>query len=368
MRSGNRFTVLFSIALFLFAVAAVPLQAQSHQPIVINNVHHDVSPPLSQLAGSGPVPPQPQEAREVRPTLPLSGSDKPSGMDQALQQLQLPMVSTTSGLNFAGVGANGYIPPDTNGSAGATQYVQMTNVQYAVFDKNSGAILLGPSLINTIWSGFTGACSSGNGGDPVVLYDKAAQRWVISQIASNDTSWCMALSQTSDATGSYYRYEFDYGTNLPDYPKLGVWSDGYYWSSNTFQNGSTFIGAKVCSFNRASMLSGGNASAVCFQGNTSVGSVLPADIDGATPPPAGEPAFFLDLYSTSSLGLYKFHADFVTPANSTFAGPTIIPVSAFTLACGGGTCIPQSGTTQQLDSLGDRVMFRLAPEAYSGRE
>jgi hypothetical protein len=211
-------------------------------------------------------------------------------------------------------------------------------------------------------------CSTGNGGDVNVLFDQAAGRWVVAQLGPGFTSFCIAVSTTDDATGSYARNEFDFGSNVPDYPKLGVWPDAYYWTSNTFQNGATFIGAMPCAYDRASMLSGGPANAICFQESANVASLLPANLDGSTPPPAGEPNPYLELLDTSDLGLFKFHVDFTNPANSTFTGPTTIPVATYSEACGGGTCIPQAGTTQQLDSLGDRLMFRNAYRNLNGTE
>src|SRR5947209_4766880 len=116
------------------------------------------------------------------------------------------------------------------------------------------------------------------------------------------------------------------------------------------------------------MLSGGPANAICMQQNPSVDSLLPADLDGTTPPPAGEPNFYLQMVAPSNLNLFKFHVDFTTPSNSTFTGPTAIPVASFSEACGRGTCIPQPGTTQQLDSLSDRLMFRLAYRNFGDHE
>ena len=363
--------VNISVLVWLLALAAaVPGSAQSKsKPVVIRPTAHDVSPPLRdmvvpylnlEIAGE-------HEIENPRPPL-IRGSELPLAEDKALQKEVLPLVNTVPGLNFDGVGANGYAPPDTNGSVGATQFVQITNVEFAVYDKTSGSILLGPTLIDSVWSGFSGDCASGNGGDPEAVWDKQAQRWVMTQINPNYNAWCMAVSTSSDATGSYNRYEFSYGSNLPDYPKLGVWPDAYYWSSNTFQGGANFIGAQVCAFDRTSMLSGGAANAICFQNDASVASLLPSDLDGTIAPPAGEPDFFIELLDTSDLGLFQFHVDFTTPSNSTFTGPVSIPVDAFSLACNGGTCIPQPGTTQQLDSLGDRVMFRLAYRNFSDHE
>ena len=120
----------------------------------------------------------------------------------------------------------------------------------------------------------------------------------------------MAVSTTSDATGTYNRYAFSYGnTQFNDYPKLGVWPDGYYVSYNIFNNGQTFAGSKVCAFDRATMLAGTAATQQCFQLSTSYGGLLPSDLDGTTAPPAGSPNFFMN-FGSNSLNLWKFHVDF----------------------------------------------------------
>jgi hypothetical protein len=273
-------------------------------------------------------------------------------------------VGTTAGLNFDGIGQGVFgfsvtsAPPDTNGAVGATQFVQWVNTSFAVFDKNTGALVFGPAAGNTIWRGFGGACETSNDGDPIAQYDKAAGRWVLTQaVFTAPFMVCLAVSTTSDATGTYNRYAFPM-SNFPDYPKLGVWPDAYYMSFNMF-SGNRFVGAQGCAFDRSRMLTGTAATMQCFQQSPTVASLLPSDLDGTTPPPAGSPNFFLN-FGSNSLNLFKFHVDFTTPGNSTFTGPTNIPVAAFSPACGGGACIPQLGTGQQLDSLGDRLMYRLA--------
>ena len=291
-------------------------------------------------------------------------------LNTAVQTSTGPLIATTSGLNFAGVGNGDYrfapnsAPPDTNGAVGATQYVQWVNESFAVFDKTTGAIVTGfPKSGNTLWAGFGGGCEINNDGDPIVQYDKAANRWILTQFSVTTTPYlqCVAVSTTSDATGTYYRYAFSYGTTqFPDYPKLGVWPDAYYISYNIFNNGSTFGGAKVCAFDRAMMLIGKPATQECFQLSTSFGGLLPSDLDGSIAPPAGEPNFFMN-FGSNSLNLWKFHVDFATPPNATFSGPTNIPVATFTAACNGdGGCITQPNTSQKLDSLADRLMYRLA--------
>jgi hypothetical protein len=336
---------------------------------------HDVSPPLRDLAAqnarSG------LENKREKP-LRLLGTHSAGGTDTALQLSAGPLISVTSGLNFAGVGDGDYgfvpnaAPPDTNGAVGATQYVQWVNESFAVFDKTTGNIAAGfPEAGNTLWTGFGGNCETRNDGDPIAEYDKAANRWVLTQFSvpsGGPYEQCVAVSTTSDATGTYNRYSFNYGNvQFIDYPKIGVWPDAYYITYNIFNNGTTFAGAKLCAFDRTSMLAGAAATQQCFQLSSSFGGVLPSDLDGATAPPAGSPNFLFN-FGSNSLNEWKFHVDFANAANTTLVGPLNIPVAAFTEACGGGACIPQSGTHNKLDSLADRLMYRLAYRNRSGTE
>ena len=351
--------------------SCLPGFAQSRMT-VRRDVHRDVSAPLREMILHAPAPSlQKHEAEPVR-RIPL-----PPGLTQlqedSVQQRTVVPFTPVVGTSFEGLGAGQYgftvnsAPPDTNGTVGATQYVQWVNSSFAIFNKSTGALIAGPTAGNTLWSGFGGGCQTNNDGDPVVLYDKAAQRWVFSQFSVTTTPYlqCIAVSTTSDATGTFNRYSFQY-SNFDDYPKMGVWSDGYYETFNMF-NGNTFVGADACAYNRTAMLAGSAATQVCFQQGSSVGGLLPSDIDGTTAPPAGSPNYML-YFGTNNLNLFKFHVDFTTPSNSTFTGPTVIPVAAFSPLCGGGTCVPQSGTTQQLDSLADRLMYRLAYRNFGTHE
>ncbi len=300
--------------------------------------------------------------------------------DPVVQAQVTAGAAVTSGLGFDGIGVGlvgtdgkkfspQYAPPDTTGAVGASQYVQWVNVNLAVFDKGSGQLLYGPVPGNTLFQPLGGACATSNDGDLIVQYDKAAGRWVLSQFAVPGGSagyWqCVAVSQTSDATGAYNLYAFQY-PQFNDYPKMGVWSDGYYVTFNMFT--STFQGPRVCAYDRAAMIAGHPATQQCFQLSSSYGSMLPADIDGATAPPAGSPNYLVSRRSGSSLGMWKFHVDWNNAANSTLTGPATIAVAAYNAACGGGTCVPQPGTSQKLDSLADRLMFRLAYRNIGGVE
>ena len=353
------------------------LQQSSNGNVEVQgDAHHDSSKPLRD------VPPindtgKPKHTHEHELEIPRPAVSGPAS-DPALQQdAPTPSVATSSGVNVLGVG-NGVptysvdsVPPDPNGAVGATQYVQWVNESFAVFDKATGARTYGPAAGNTLWSGFGGACQTDNDGDPIVAYDKAANRWVMSQIAVTGGPpffECVAVSQTSDATGAYYRYAFQF-QNFNDYPKLGVWPDAYYLSINSFQ-GNKFVGATACALDRSKMLVGAAATKQCFQEPTSVDSLLPADLDGSTPPPVGSPGYFVDLdFNTlNTLRLWRFHVDFATPANSTFTGPVTLSVAPFSPACGGGACMAQPGTTTKLDSLGDRLMHRLAYRNFGDHE
>jgi Abnormal spindle-like microcephaly-assoc'd, ASPM-SPD-2-Hydin len=303
---------------------------------------------------------------KILPTGPPSNGPEYAAPDVALQQSSLPPVAANLGLHIDGLGQGQYgflldfSPPDTNGAVGATQYVQWVNAQFAVFDKVAGALVSGPTDGDALWTGFGGGCETNNDGDPIVQYDKMANRWIFTQfsIVTLPYTECVAVSTTSDATGTYNRYAFSFGDNdLPDYPKLGVWPDAYYMSFNLFVNG-TFIGADACALDRNAMLAGNNATIICFPQNSSVASLLPSDMDGTIAPAAGEPAFFMN-FGNNVIQLWTLHVDFTTPTNSTFTGPTVLPVASFTKRCF-RSCVVQPGTTQRLDALGDRPMYRLA--------
>ena len=358
---------IVSFTLLLGATAAAQNQST---PVMRWNVKHDVSAPLSEMIKNAPKATatvlSKHEAEPVR-RIPLPpGMSGSAAVQDLVRQQTVAAATPPASLNFEGLGNAQYgftvnsAPPDTNGAVGATQYFQLVNSSFAVFNKTTGALVAGPTATNTLWSGFGGGCQTNNDGDGIALYDKMANRWVISQFSVSTTPYlqCVAVSTTSDATGTYNRYSFQY-SNFDDYPKMGVWPDGYYVTFNMFNSSNAFIGADSCAYNRTAMLAGTAAAQVCFQQGSAVGGLLPSDFDGLTAPPAGSPNYQI-YYGTNSLQLYKFHVDFNTTTNSTYTGPTNIPVSAFSPLCGGGTCVVQPTGGNQLDSLADRLMFRLA--------
>lgn len=347
----------------------------SEQVQVIRETNHGVSVPVREM------PYEPLAGPTMRPWLvgPSVNAPATEVPDGAVQESAAPMVRSTPGLSFLGVGngfsgPNGnfvvqYAPPDTNAAVGATQIVETVNISYAVFDKATGTPTAGPISINNLWTGVDSSCSSPtNLSDPVVLYDQLAGRWVVEIITvSSPYKYCYAVSTTSDATGSYHAYAFQDPVGLPDYTKVGIWPDAYYHSARMFQSGATYKGPKACAVDRAAMIAGSAATMQCFQiNNTAVDGMLPSCLDGTRLPPAGSPNYFLLLGSSTTLQMWKFHVDFTTPANSTFTGPTNITVASYTEAGSFGGFVPQLGTSQKLDGLGFTLMHRLAYRNFPG--
>ncbi|MGH6794547.1 MAG: hypothetical protein ACREDH_04960 [Methylocella sp.] len=345
---------------------------------------HDVSPPLRDIKPAPPVPGPPRVMQRLWARPPKI---TPAQRDPALQTFVGGPVSATAAFAFDGIcnasrtcdgnsqeSASGFlaVPPDTNGAVGKTQFVQWVNYAFAVFNKTSGAMVYGPAAGNTLWTGFGGPCETNNSGDPIAQYDKAAGRWVLTQpVFTKPFTICFAVSTSSDYTGQFYRYAFSPTTYFPDYPKLGIWPDGYYMSIDLYTGlgfGGKFQGVMVCAFERLAMLAGGAANAICPPPlPPDFAHLLPSDLDGNTLPPAGSPNYFLN-FGTNSLNLWKFHVVDFAAGTWTLTGPTNIPVAKFTEACGGGICIPQAETNRLLDSLGDRPMYRLAYRNFGDHE
>ena len=373
-------------AFLMLVCLALPSFAQHSKvvtkgPIVINEFKHDTGPLLREIAPLLPEFSMPSE-REIEngenPNHPFRNNKfRPDPVLQTAENspgLQTPNFSLEfEGLGFGDTFFCNCMPPDNDGAPGTTQYVQWINLFYAVYDK-AGNRVLGPLRGNAFWSGFGGSCQTDNSGDPIVRFDAMAQRWVVSQFAINSAGndfECVAVSTTADATGSYNRYAFPFAA-FPDYPKMGVWPDGYYFTFNNFNlSGTAFIGANACAADRSKMLTGASAQMICFQGNSNQWSYLPSDLDGATLPAAGTPNFVMELDPSGSanIDMFKFHVDFVTPSNSTFTGPTLIPVAAFTPLCNAqsrGRCVKQpTAGSDLLESLGDRLMYRLVYRNFS---
>ncbi|MBU2651322.1 MAG: T9SS type A sorting domain-containing protein [Bacteroidetes bacterium] len=291
-----------------------------------------------------------------------------------VQQTEMGSRNVTGPLqNFAGVGRiTALTPPDTDGDVGPDHYFQMVNVSFAIWDKQ-GNLLYGPVDNSTLWDGFVGPWTGTNDGDPVVIYDELEDRWVATQFAintNNGTYWeLIAVSETPDPTGAYYRYAFQYSL-FNDYPKFSNWPDAYYATYNMFAGG--YAGATIVAFEKDSMLVGSpNARMVEFGPYTAQYGTNTADFDGTALPPAGSPQWVVNLnkYNTQSLEVYKFTVDWSNPASSTFQSWDNLPVTAFSFFDPNvRPQLPQPNSSQLLDPLSKYSMYPLKYRNFGTHE
>jgi hypothetical protein len=291
---------------------------------------------------------------------PFAATALPYGPDMLYQKTMGSLNRTSvQSANFAGQ-ASPYYPPDCNGTAGPNHYMQVINTVYAIYTKN-GTKVAGPTAVNTLFGSVPGA--NYNDGDPVILYDEQADRWLVTEISiSGSTNYLLlAVSSTNDPTGTWHRYSFQVAV-MPDYAKVSVWRDGYYMGDNN--GGSTDIYV----FQRDSILVGGTAQKVGFHN-----SWRPASVDGfmCVPPidndgqfaPAGSPGLYIafndDAFGggTDQLWIYELSVDWNIPANSTFIRSQQLNVQPFSSNFGNNWYnIPQLGTTQKLDGIPQVIM------------
>jgi hypothetical protein len=334
-----------------------------------------VSQPLSQLPIDMSVFAN-QEMPEPRP-VPLRSHAifGPWQEDPVLQKEALPFVSATPGVDFDGLSATNFAPSDSNMAVGPNHIVETVNVQLAVYSK-SGTLLSGPTNITTFFGPLGGNCAAG-ATDPIVLYDRQADRWLISDVGYTGTApfmECVGVSKTNDPTGAYTLYSYSFGTSLNDYDKLSTWataSNSAYLATYNIFAPSGFAGADLCGLDRTKMLAGNPAAAqLCQMTPNTEGGYLPSDMDGPTPPVDGTPGLFLTWQNNNpgQLFLRKLTLNFGS-GTATLSAATTINVANDNLACGnGGTCVPQLGTSQTLDTLGDRLMYRFAIRHFADHD
>ncbi len=386
------------------AAAAAPTAQTPHW---ISDAAHDTSPRISTLAHAN-VPTtraegeQEERAEEIE-DVPGNGFAGDPAAQTALPPATIGAtranfegLSNQDNFNFYGGRVN---PPDTIGDVGRSQYVEMTNLMIGIFSKATGQRLTDPIPIGAVWDGFPIDDCTDPSGDPVVLYDQLANRWILTQFTTrglDDPTLpfynCVAVSKTADATGQYYRYAFTTGFNFPDYPKYGVWKDTYTLTTREF--GPTVeYGIGVYGLEKNKMLNGQPARAVSYfiDGNNPallplVGDgLLPADVDGTTRP-ANDAAIPLvgtqdddwEYGATSdAVNIWNFKVKWNSKATSSLNLAAQLATQPFdtNFPCAPDSrdCLPQPGITnpaQYLDSLASRQRptWRLAYRNFGGYE
>jgi hypothetical protein len=376
--------ILCTVSLTPLTVQAQSEKALEHRAEISYPIKFDkTTKPLREMFETGEKPEPARGGRDFEPGKPDRVSNNNTPFTDSLADRSVGSPSALAEIKAATNGtpvdpAARVAPPDTTGDVGPNHYVQWVNLRYAIYtltrdgSNNITAFNLVPGFPkqgNVVWQGFGGRCQTDNDGDPIVQYDQLANRWILTQFAVSATPYtqCVAVSTSPDPTGTYFRYAFSYNRSFNDYPKMGVWPDAYYITYNMFRNGSSFQGNTVCAFERAQMLVGGAARQACVSTSTAHHSLEPADLEGTTLPPAGSPNFLMSMTSTA-INFWRFTVNWGA-GTGTLTGPTAVAgVAAFSRACGGGTCIPQPGTTNRLDSLADRLMYRLSYRNLGTRE
>ena len=376
------FASLTTLVLCTLLLPAVVF-GQGNRSEVIRPDHSDRSArPIREMFDHPGRPGPARGGRDFEPGRPHPvGNSNPGGVDPLVERNNASFSSyaqpraATDGVSVD-PGAR-VSPPDTTGDIGPNHYVQWVNLRYAVYNVLRDPVtnqISGFSTVpgfpkngNVIWQGFGGPCESMNDGDPIVQYDQLADRWVLTQFAVSATPYtqCVAVSTSPDPTGTYFRYSYSFNRDFNDFPKMSVWPDGYYITYNMFKSGRSFAGTNVCAFERDKMLTGQPARQICVR-TTAGASLLPADLEGTTLPPAGSANPLLSI-GTSSLSAWRYKVNWAA-GTATLTGPTAVAGVSFSRACGGGACIPQQGTSQLLDSLGDRLNYRLSYRNLVTRE
>ena len=368
--------IIATLLTILMVIAVQTAKAQNsktvHPSLIGTGVFLGETPPLRDLPAMSPAEFKAYEtARAKRKELneelekrsyPYAKTAFPKGPDPLWQKTMGPKsaMSNSPIQNFAGQASSSY-PPDCNGAVGPNHFMQTVNVTYSIYNK-TGTLLAGPTAMNTLFSGVTGATY--NDGDPVVLYDEQAQRFLAVEFSlsgSNDYM-LVAVSSTSDPTGTWYKYSFDVA-DTPDYPKFGIWQDGYYMGVNNSSGNDTYV------FQRSVMLTGGVSPQMIGFDNanrpTSIDGFMcvpPVDNDG-TFAPAGSPAIFIAFNDdaigggSDQLWIYELSTNWTTPASSTFTRTQQLAVGSFDSNFGTDWYnITQPGTTMQLDAIPQVIM------------
>lgn len=294
---------------------------------------------------------------------------------------------------------------DHNGAVGTKQYMEWVNSYYQAYNKTTFApVWASPQEGDQPWRDTNMSnCYGSGGGEGFVTFDRPASRWVLAKRASpanNEYYYCIAVSNIDDLSSSslaWYTYEFNItawlGVNssgnvyYPDWPKFGTWSDAYYatFDLEDPNNGYQEIGVVACAFDRTNMIVNGTArTQQCFSNPNPIPlhgalylshSMIPADIDGTTPPPKGQHEYLVSIQNppkdgktttSTSINLWNLHVNWTTPTSSTFSKGKFT-VTSYEPGCYDVTnpvdtfCVTEpssSSTGNYIDSVGDRLMPR----------
>jgi hypothetical protein len=387
------------------ARTAAPLQ--SHSSFSLKAAAFAVTRPLSELAarptqntgdkGVKPIKGQLNQIRLRRRVTGVTKTNDPVRQSSiaARQNLVTNPLQNFDGIDMdsqASIFGGRFAPPDTNADVGPNHVVMAINTAFQVYSK-TGAALTPVTPLSTLFAALGppwNTLSGGNDGDPIVLYDPLADRWLISEFGltitpfpntSGVTHQLIAISTTGDPTGSYFVYDFPMPPGrFNDYPHFGVWPDAYYMSDNGFNFAATQeLGSGFYAFDRAKLLQGDATASYVFFGNcetcppnpllADADGALPTDIDGVVAPPAGTPNLFIEFRADEfgdpldALRIYELRPNFSGGVSTLTIRPDL-PVATFDAREPSSRANidqpPPATAADSLDSIGDRLMHRLA--------
>ncbi|HET9033065.1 MAG TPA: hypothetical protein VFN25_09180 [Dokdonella sp.] len=373
------FTRLGLITLGAAVLLASTAQAASTSPEIMHAARFDVSPPMRDIIRNLPdAPTVPETESGLIPNIFIKPENRANAWAipdySNMQTAPTGTPAPTLGASFDGIGnptaCGGCIPPDTNGDVSDQHFIQWVNNKWAIYDKNTGAVVQAPTAGNSFFAGFGGKCQTTNSGDPLAVWDAQAKRWVMSQfVTSAPFAQCVAVSVTSDPLGAYYRYEFNW-PNFGDYPHMGIWTeenqrqDAYLLTTHEFNASSNFVGAALIAMERDKMLVGDpTAAMVRFPGFDAYG-VQAIHLIGPKPAPGGScPTFVHFDFAATNYQFWDMCLDWDTPANSTISAPNTVASDSFFPFF---DSIPTpAGSNAYLDSFGSNTMYRATARAFS---
>lgn len=358
MNNNLKLLVIFlSLSIGLTAQQRAAMKASSHT--VAAYVKH--IPALSTLE-TIPAPELGKVAAEKQrgANMVVPGKGYPKGNDPLWkQQEQINKVRASAPILTFDAHNSGTLN-DPTGAIGPNHYVNAFNVGFRIFDR-SGNPLTNEASLGTLFPGETL-------GDPVVVYDRFADRFIIMEFSNSPNGILVAVGQGPDPVNDgWFTYRFNMNS-FPDYEKLSIWSDGYYITANKSQ-GSPGTSDVVFALERDEMLLGSAASQMVgfpLPGIKTSGFYSPGGFNtiGADLPPAGNaPILYMedDAWSGVSedhLKIWNINVDWTNPSNSSISTPQELPTVPFDCVFDGGSfsnLIQPNGVA--IDALQATVMY-----------
>lgn len=350
----KNFLLSVLLVFFVFKTNSQNSSSKSNkQPISTSKLNYRYIPSIKQQIAEGTfieitedVSNRPSRDKRMASNKVVPGKGLPKGVDPLLSNNNKSIskkIRPTS-LTFQTTD-NTSTPSDPTGAVGRDYYIASWNTAFRIFNKDGTPATAAASL-STLFPG-------GADGDPIVLYDSQADRYIVTEFEDNPNGFHVAISETNDPINdgwhTYSANSFQTGT-FPDYTKFSIWSDAYYVTANISASdgsGNTRNG-QVWALERDKMLAGDNTASIqafTLTGMVTSGFYSPQAFnvtDDNLPAPGNATLVYMqdDAWagvSSDHLKLWTINVDWNDPNNSSISNPTELPVSDFTGVFDGGS-------------------------------